>query len=288
MNSLNRAISSSGSDLDEKLVRKTDKQLGNPSGSHEPNELDMEGRVSEEVVDNLLNPPIQVMEVDTFKRIYPKKVNQETAERCVELINESVQGMDFMMRDHYRDTLISVFDVLDGSNGKYKFTDYLNAVKFVTYKLAGHSDVRAYAMTFPDRVNRMAKEKIPNSHLYAYANGYAKNKLVVDIHSKLIVPTHILFQDVFHQAVKVQASIMNDDSVSPKVRSDAANSLMTHLKQPEIKQMELQIGTKDDGAIASLTEALNALSGSQRDMMLSGRYTSKELREATIIEVENE
>lgn len=288
MNSLNRAISSSGSDLDEKLVRKTDKQLGNPSGSYESNELDMEGRVSDELVDNLLNPPIQVMEVDTFKRIYPKKVNQETAERCVELINESVQGMDFMMRDHYRDTLISVFDVLDGSNGKYKFTDYLNAVKFVTYKLAGHSDVRAYAMTFPDRVNRMAKEKIPNSHLYAYANGYAKNKLVVDIHSKLIVPTHILFQDVFHQAVKVQASIMNDDSVSPKVRSDAANSLMTHLKQPEVKKAELEISTKDTGVIGELANALNNLGSNTVELMKSGKYTMKDLREATIIEVEKD
>lgn len=283
-----KLLSSSGSGLDEKLVKKANKQLENPYSAYEENELDMEDRVSKELVEQLINPVPTVMDVDFFKKIYPRRVNQETAEQCVQLINESIRGMDFMMRDHYRDTLISVFDVLDGSNGKYKFTDYLNAVKFVTYKLSGHSDVRAYALTFPDRVNRMAKEKVPNSHLYTYANGYAKNKLVVDIHAKLIVPTHIMFQDVFHQAVKVQASIMNDDSVSPKVRSDAANSLMTHLKQPEVKKAELEISTKDTGVIAELANALNNLGSNTAELMKSGKYTMKDLREATIINIEED
>ena len=184
--------------------------------------------------------------------------------------------------------MISVFDILDGSNGKYKFTDYLNAVKFVTYKLAGHTDVRAYAMTFPERIDRMAQEKVPTSHLYVYASGYAKNKLVVDIQTKLIVPTHILFQDVFHQAVKVQATIMNDDSVSPKVRVEAANSLMTHLKQPEVKKAELQVTTSDSGVIGQLADALSNLSKGHQELLAQGKTTLKDISEAVIIEVEDE
>lgn len=283
-----KSLTNSGSDLDMKLVKKVDKQLENPYSSYEEREIDTDGRVTKDLVEDIINPPMKLMEIDTFKRIYPRKVNQETAEQCVQMINESIQGMDFLMREHYRDTLISVFDILDGSNGKYKFTDYLNAVKFVTFKLSGHSDVRAYAMTFPDRVDRMAQEKVPTSHLYVYASGYAKNKLVVDIQSKLIVPTHILFQDVFHNAVKVQATIMNDDNVAPKVRVEAANSLMTHLKQPEVKKAELQVTTKDTGAIGQLTEALNNLSKRQSDMLTSGSFSLKDLREATIIEVDDE
>lgn len=285
---LMKSLKSSGSDLDMKLVRKADKQLENPYSSYEELDIDLEGRVTNEVVEGIVNPPMKLMEVESFKKIYPRKVNQETAEQCVKLINESIQGMDFMMREHYRDTLISVFDILDGSNGKYKFTDYLNAVKFVTYKLAGHTDVRAYAMTFPERIDRMAQEKVPTSHLYVYASGYAKNKLVVDIQSKLIVPTHILFQDIFHQAVKVQATIMNDDSVSPKVRVEAANSLMTHLKQPEVKKAELQVNTNDSGVIGQLADALSNLSKGHQELLAQGKTTLKDISEAVIIEVEDE
>lgn len=285
---LMKSLTSSGSDLDMKLVKKADKQLENPYSSYEELDINLEGRVTEEVVEGIINPPMKLMEVESFKKIYPRKVNQETAEQCVKLINESIQGMDFMMREHYRDTLISVFDILDGSNGKYKFTDYLNAVKFVTYKLAGHTDVRAYAMTFPERIDRMAQEKVPTSHLYVYASGYAKNKLVVDIQTKLIVPTHILFQDVFHQAVKVQATIMNDDSVSPKVRVEAANSLMTHLKQPEVKKAELQVTTSDSGVIGQLADALSNLSKGHQELLSQGKTTLKDISEAVIIEVEDE
>lgn len=285
---LMKSLTSSGSDLDMKLVKKADKQLENPYSSYEELDVDLEGRVTEEVVEGIINPPMKLMEVESFKKIYPRKVNQETAEQCVKLINESIQGMDFMMREHYRDTLISVFDILDGSNGKYKFTDYLNAVKFVTYKLAGHTDVRAYAMTFPERIDRMAQEKVPTSHLYVYASGYAKNKLVVDIQTKLIVPTHILFQDIFHQAVKVQATIMNDDSVSPKVRVEAANSLMTHLKQPEVKKAELQVTTSDSGVIGQLADALSNLSKGHQELLAQGKTTLKDISEAVIIEVEDE
>lgn len=285
---LTKSLTSSGSNLDMKLVKKADKQLEKPYSSYEELDIDLEGRVTEEVVEGIINPPMKLMEVESFKKIYPRKVNQETAEQCVKLINESIQGMDFMMREHYRDTLISVFDILDGSNGKYKFTDYLNAVKFVTYKLAGHTDVRAYAMTFPERIDRMAQEKVPTSHLYVYASGYAKNKLVVDIQTKLIVPTHILFQDIFHQAVKVQATIMNDDSVSPKVRVEAANSLMTHLKQPEVKKAELQVTTSDSGVIGQLADALSNLSKGHQELLAQGKTTLKDISEAVIIEVEDE
>ena len=285
---LMKSLTNSGSDLDMKLVKKADKQLENPYSSYEERDIDMDGRVTEDLVEEIIHPPMKLMEVDTFKKIYPRKVNQETAEQCVQMINDSIQGMDFLMREHYRDTLISVFDILDGSSGKYKFTDYLNAVKFVTYKLSGHTDVRAYAMTFPDRVDRMAQEKVPTSHLYVYASGYAKNKLVVDIQSKLIVPTHILFQDVFHQAVKVQASIMNDDSVAPKVRVEAANSLMTHLKQPEIKKAELQVTTSDSGVIGQLADALSNLSKGHQELLTQGKTTLKDISEATIIEVEDD
>lgn len=154
--------------------------------------------------------------------------------------------------------------------------------------MAGHTDTRAYSLTFPERIERMAREGISNTNLYVYANSYAKNKVVVEIMAKLMVPTHIMFHDYFSLAVKTQVEIMTDDSVSPKVRSDAANSLMTHLKQPEIKQAELKINTNDTGVINQLSEALNNLSKGHKELLSQGKTTLRDISEATIIEVEKD
>ena len=124
--------------------------------------------------------------------------------------------------------------------------------------------------------------------MYSYANIYAKTDVVIAVQTKMMIPTHILYQDYFAQAVKTQVEIMNDDSVSPKVRSDAANSLMTHLKQPEIKKAEIEINTKDTGVIGDLANALANLSAGQREMMLQGKTSIRDITEAVIIEVEKD
>lgn len=270
--------------LVEKEQIKADKALAKGIA---PKEIDI--NLADKVsIDVLKEPEVELLSVEGLKKVYPRKVNDDVLAECVKVMNDSVKDMDTIMQEHYRDNLVSVIDVIkDGE--RIKFKDYVKAVKFCSFKMAGYTDTRAYSLTFPERIERMAREGISNTNLYVYANSYAKNKVVVEIMAKLMVPTHIMFQDYFSLAVKTQVEIMTNDSVSPKVRSDAANSLMTHLKQPEIKQAELKISTNDNGAIGSLTEALNNLSNAQKQALSSGSMRLKEVSEAEIIEVkENE
>ncbi len=270
--------------LADKEQAKADKALARGEFPKEV-DVDFDKKVS---LDILKEPEPELLTVEGLQKIYPRKVNRETLEECIEIMNKSIVDMDFVMREHYRDNLVNVIDVIKEGE-RIKFADYVKAVKFCSYKMAGYTDVRAYSLTFPERIERMAREGISNANLYVYANSYSKNKVVVEIMAKLIVPTHIMYQDYFHMAVKTQVEIMTDDSVSPKVRSDAANSLMTHLKQPEIKQAELKISTNDSGVIGSLAEALNNLSSAQKQALSSGSIKLKEISEAEIIEVkENE
>lgn len=270
--------------LADKEQAKADKALARGDFPKEV-DVDFDKKVS---LDILQEPEPELLTVEGLQRIYPRKVNRETLEECIEIMNKSIVDMDFVMREHYRDNLVNVIDVIKEGE-RIKFADYVKAVKFCSFKMAGYTDVRAYSLTFPERIERMAKEGISNANLYVYANSYSKNKVVVEIMAKLIVPTHIMYQDYFHMAVKTQVEIMTDDSVSPKVRSDAANSLMTHLKQPEIKQAELKISTNDSGVIGSLAEALNNLSSAQKQALSSGSIKLKDISEAEIIEVkENE
>ena len=278
----NRDTTESDSSLVEKEQKKADRALAR--GNY-PTEIDID--LNEKVSLDILNEPEpELLSVDGLKKVYPRKVNDEILTECVKLMNESIVGMDSIMREHYRDNLIGVIDVLKEGE-RIKFSDYVKAVKFCSYKMAGYTDTRAYSLTFPERIERMAREGISNANLYVYANSYAKNKVVVEIMAKLMVPSHIMYLDYFHLAVKTQVNIMTDTKVSPKVRSDAANSLMTHLKQPEIKQAEINISTSDSGVINQLSEALNNLSKGHKELLNQGKTTLKDISEAVIIEVDN-
>ena len=276
-------MSSLGSSTDspERLQEKANRAL---TGKHKQElGLDLNQPVDFEEVYAV--PELEKVTVEELKILYPIKVAGKVLEQAAEILNTATEDMDYVMAKEFRDNCLSFIDILKNSKSRVSFADYVNACKFATFKLAGNTDVRAYALTFPDRIRRMERDKVPNSHLYQYASIYSKNKTVVEVMAKLVVPTHIMFQDIFHQAVKVQSELMLDDKISPKVRSDAANSLMTHLKTPEVKQAELKVDVQGSGAIEQLAEALGSLSGKQSEMLREGKYSLKDIREATIIEV---
>lgn len=271
----------SSTDSPERLQEKANRAL---AGKHKQElGLDLNQPVDFEEVYAV--PELEKVTVEELKILYPIKVAGKVLEQAAEILNTATEDMDYVMAKEFRDNCLSFIDILKNSKSRVSFADYVNACKFATFKLAGNTDVRAYALTFPSRIRRMERDKVPNSHLYQYASIYSKNKTVVEVMAKLVVPTHIMFQDIFHQAVKVQSELMLDDKISPKVRSDAANSLMTHLKTPEVKQAELKVDVQGSGAIEQLAEALGSLSGKQSEMLREGRYSLKDIREATIIEV---
>lgn len=279
-------MSSLGSSTDspEKLQEKANRAL---TGKHKQ-ELGLNMNQPVDFEEVYAVPELEKVTVEELKILYPVKVAGKVLEQAAEILNTATEDMDYVMAKEFRDNCLSFIDILKNSKSRVSFADYVNACKFATFKLAGNTDVRAYALTFPDRIRRMERDKVPNSHLYQYASIYSKNKTVVEVMAKLVVPTHIMFQDIFHQAVKVQSELMLDDKISPKVRSDAANSLMTHLKTPEVKQAELKVDVQGSGAIEQLAEALGSLSGKQSEMLREGRYSLKDIREATIIEVKDD
>jgi hypothetical protein len=93
----------------------------------------------------------------------------------------------------------------------------------------------------------------------------------------------VLNADLYQKALNVQASLMNDPDVSPKVRTDAANSLLTHLKAPEAIKIELDIGIKENSAIEELRAATLALAAQQRESIIRGAATVEGVAHSRII-----
>lgn len=202
-----------------------------------------------------------------------KKVDKPVKEKALEFINSTIRGSNPAIAEHFRNICINVMDSMYGNGSRINLQDYLNAALFVTYRNTGDTKVKAYTKTFPDRVQRMQREGQSMTHLNSYADIYSKNQCVIDIQAKMLLPTHIVCHDLFYEAMRVTVDIMNDDKVSPKVRVDAANSIMTHTKQPEIKKQELNIKINESNEIEQLKQALFDLSAKQRNDIIEGNYS---------------
>ena len=169
-----------------------------------------------------------------------------------------------------RDNFIGYTRVL--LDGRFKSEDYLNAVTFVSYKLMGYTSKESYSRTFPQRYTVLISRGTSEKDIAAYVAAYARNKLVNMIMEQSLVPTWVLNQDVYQEAINTQAHLMMN-AKSEKVRSDAANSILTHLKRPEKKEIELNLGVKENSGMNELKDLLTTLAEKQQQMIGSGTQT---------------
>lgn len=185
--------------------------------------------------------------------------------------------------DLMRETFIGYTSVM--AEGKYKTEDYINAVKYVSFKLMKHTNEEAYVKTFPQRYQTMmANGMVKNIGQVVHA--YSRNKLVNKIMEQTVTPTWVLNQDIYQEAINVQASIMRDVDVSPKVRSDAADSLMTQLARPKEVGPLVNIDMRDTSGIKEMRDSLAKMAEQQLALMDNG-LTAKQVAEQDITDVED-
>jgi hypothetical protein len=187
---------------------------------------------------------------------YRKNISQDMVNQLNALSKDPEEARNI------RDNFITFSQVLQ--EGRYKVGDYVSAVMYVSYKIMGKTNLASYKATFPDRHNSMVKSGKETKDIASIVTAYNKGQLVTKIMERAIVPTWILNQDAFQSAINTQYELMTDVMVSDKVRSDAANSLLTHLKKPEIaKGVELKIDIGLNDGMAALEAQLVKMSRNQ-------------------------
>ena len=162
---------------------------------------------------------------------------------------------------YIRENFISFSQVL--SEGRFKLGDYVRAVMYVSHKVMGKSNLDAYKSTFPDRYQQMVADGRQPKDIASYVAAYNKGKLVNLVYERAMIPTWVLNQDMFQAALNTQYEIMNDVSVSDKVRVEAANSILTHLKKPEANKAELKIDIGMNDGMAALEQRLAEMANTQ-------------------------
>lgn len=218
------------------------------------------------------------MTVEQFKEALPDKVKKSVSQDLIDQINATLSDPETY--EQYRDNLLSYTRVMQ--DGRFKIDGYIAAVRYVSFKLMGCTNLESYSKTFPDKMQRFAQQGVSAKDISSYVVAYNKSKLVNLIFEQTLIPTYVLNQDLFQKALNVQADLMMTAN-SEKVRSDAANSLLTHLKMPETQKVELNIGIKEDSAIANLRQATVELAARQRQMIEAGGMNAQEVAHSKLI-----
>ena len=210
--------------------------------------------------------------VEQFKRALPAQMKKTVDQDMVDKINQTISDPE--VREAFRENLLSYASVM--SQGKFKMENYINAVKYVSYKLMGDDNITAYSKAFPDKISRFMQQGVSSKDIASYVTAYGKSKLVNLIMEQTLVPTWVLNQDLYQKALNVQAELMVHAN-SEKVRTDAANSLLNALKRPETHKVELDIGVKEDKSIEALRAATMELAAQQREMIRAGALNAQEV-----------
>jgi hypothetical protein len=220
---------------------------------------------------------MSLLTLDQVQRALPANLKNSATQQLVDNLNNI--AADPVLAEQLRENFISYTSVL--REGRFKTEDYLNAVMYVSFKLMGDSNQDAYFKTFPQRYQALVARGTPSKDIAAYVSAYNKGKLVNLILEQSLVPTHVLNAHIFQQAINTQVGLMTDPDVSAKVRSDAANSLLTHLKKPEAKA-ELNINVGEQSGMNELRATLERLALQQQALISGGQATVVEIAHDTI------
>ena len=215
--------------------------------------------------------------IDQFKQALPDKVKKSVSQELIDQVNTTLSEPELF--EAYRDNLLSYTKVM--ADGRFKVQEYVNAVRYVSHKLMGCTNIDAYTKTFPDKYQRFVAQGVAAKDIASYVTAYNKSKLVNLIFEQTLIPSYVLNQDLYQKALNVQAELMVTAN-SEKVRTDAANSLLTHLKMPEKQKVELEIGVKEDSSIAALRLATLELARQQRLSMEAGQMNAQEVAHSRI------
>ena len=211
----------------------------------------------------------------------PTKLKVSVTQDLVDKLNNI--STDDLHAETIKENFVSYTKVL--MDGRYKLEDYMNAVAYVSYKMMGYSNQDSYYRTFPDRHAALVARGASSKDISSYVAAYNKNKLVNNILEQAMIPIYILNQDAVQRAINTQLEIMADTDISAVARTQAANSLLTHLVKKEEAKIELNIGTEESSGMKDLKNAMADLAIQQKRLIQSGASV-KEVAEASIIEGE--
>ena len=220
-----------------------------------------------------------MLALESVRKLVPKNQRTLITQEFLDKLKASVS--DSLVAEQFKENFVTYLNVL--SKGKYKMEDYINAVKYVSFKLLGYSNINAYIATFPERYERLKAEG--QTQIEAFVSMYNKNKLVMQIYEQTIVPSYVLNAPMHQQALNTLAAMIIDDDVRGMTKVKACEAILQYTKQPDVVKGELTIGIEQSDTINDLREITENLADTYRMMLEKKGVKLKDVAEANIIDV---
>lgn len=208
---------------------------------------------------------MQQLTVQDVIKALPSTMKTAATQELTDKLNSI--AADPVAAEGIRENFLNYIGVL--KDGRFKTEDYLNAITYVSYKIMGMSNRDAYEKTFPARMTKLVASGATQKDISAYVAMYNKGKLVNLIYEQTMIPIWVLNQDAVQKAINTQVELMTS-SGSDLVRTQAANSILTHLKKPEVKEFQISMETKEHSGMKELMGSLEQLALQQQELIRQG------------------
>lgn len=185
----------------------------------------------------------------------------------------------------FKDNLTTYTTVL--TQGVFTPAQYVSAVQYVSYRLMGHDVRPAWEKTFPERHATLLQKGTPAKGINSHASAYNKTKLVNLITEQSLIPSYIINNGYFQEAMDVGMGILRDPDASDKNKIDAMGKILDHTAMPESlmnSQAKDEMSDKGMDIIAQLAASVKALAAGKRKAIIDGTVTTKEVAHMPIYE----
>ena len=220
---------------------------------------------------------------EELRSCLPDRLKRNVSASVMSKVNEVLGDPEAW--ETYRENLLGYAHVLQ--HGRFKMTNYVDAVKFVSYKLMGKTSKQSFLLVFPEKISGWDAAGVESKDQASYITAYNSCKLVNLVYEQTLIPVHVMNRDNYQRAINCQISLMLT-AKSEMARVQAANSVLTHLKPPEQTQIDINISSDSDSAINALTASTQRMIDMQKKMLSDGVLTAQDLAHQSLNVVEQE
>lgn len=219
-----------------------------------------------------------IIERDVLAQVLPKHMQKRLNAATVGELNRILTSVD--ERERFKDTFIGYTSVL--MEGKYSIQQYIDAVKYVSYKHMGDTNLNAFKKTFPNKILRYKQDGKNVEQINSFVSGYNKTKLVTSMMKQSAIPLYVLNQDAAQEAINAQLKIIRTSSNDLAIVK-AADSLLSHLAPPVETKIAVAMGIQETPLFDQFREETRRLAEQQRALIEQGVYTAKEIAAMPIV-----
>lgn len=215
---------------------------------------------------------------EEFKLVLPDKMKKNVNQALINKINTTLSNPEEF--EHYRNNLVSYTSVMQ--DGKFKIEQYLDAVRYVSFKLMGLTDKDSYIKTFPEKYKQFVADGVAAKDIASYITAYNKGKLVNLIFEQTLIPVHVLNMPMYQQALNEQM-ILGLTAKSEMVRSNALTSVLTQLRPPEKQKHEIQLNIAEDNSLNVMRQAMIDLASAHQNAIQNGSMDAQQVAHQKLV-----